>query len=617
MTRPLLTPSKAPAIGLLLLALLPACSSTPAPTPSPLQADTIYTGGDILTMRGPSPEYVESLAVKDGRITYAGPASGLGPVSGPHTRRVDLAGKTLLPGFLDAHSHFINALSVAVQANVYAAPFGPGNTVDGIIGAIKDLQRSQKIPAGQIIMAYGYDENAVDRPLTAADLDSHFTDNPVMVGHVSLHGAVLNSVALKKFGITAQTPTPPGGVIVRKPGSQEPEGLLMETAFLPIFAQLPKPDQAALAQALVKGQEIYAAAGITTAQEGATHLADLKILQDGAASGRLTLDVIAYPFITEFDAIMQDSPALAFGVYNGHLKVGGVKITSDGSPQGKTAAFTTPYLTGGPGGEQNWKGELTFPPAALQTMVKKVLDAKLDLIVHCNGDAAIDEFLKAYELALGDRVHEDRRTAVIHSQFVRPDQLAKYKAYHIIPSFYTEHTYFFGSTHIKQRGRAQTEFLSPMRAALDMGIRCGNHTDFNVAPIDQLFVVWSAVNRVSREGEVIGPDQRITPFEALQAITVHPAYWYREEGRKGTLEAGKLADLVILDKNPLKVAPMSIKEIKVLSTIKEGRTIYTYDASRPVAAFGAMGVHNCCETAGSENAVSSGSVAALVGITQR
>jgi predicted amidohydrolase YtcJ len=198
----------------------------------------------------------------------------------------------------------------------------------------------------------------------------------------------------------------------------------------------------------------------------------------------------------------------------------------------------------------------------------------LPLIIHCNGDAAIDNFLAAHEAALGEAKAGDHRTGIIHCQFVRKDQLDKIAGWKIIPSFYTEHTFFFGSTHLRNRGKEQAYFLSPLKSALDRGITFANHTDFNVAPIDQLFVVWSAVNRISREGEIIGPDERVSAYEALKAITVNVAYWYREEDRKGTLEAGKLADLVILDKDPLKVEPMAIKDIKVVETIKEGKSIY-------------------------------------------
>jgi predicted amidohydrolase YtcJ len=537
-------------------------------------ADVIYFNGDIITMEGDSAVYAEAVAIREGKIVFVGTRSDAEKLKSDSTVMSDLNGKTLLPGFIDAHSHFMNALSLSEQANCYPAPFGPGNTVEGIITALQQLQKEKNITKGEFISAYGYDENAIDRPLTAKDLDKVFPDNPVIVGHVSLHGAVLNTVALKKYNITAATKTPPGGVILRVKGTNEPEGLLMETAYLPIFANLPKPTEPQQMEAISKAQAIYAEAGVTTAQEGATHLSDLQTLQKGAKAGRFYIDLIAYPFITDLDTVIKENPVSSFGKYTNHIKLGGAKITSDGSPQGKTAYFTTPYLTGGPAGEKNWRGEPTFPYAQYETMIKHVADLGLDMIVHCNGDASIDEFLKAYEAALGNKVTEDRRTGIIHSQFVRKDQLEKYAKYHIIPSFFTEHTYFFGDTHVKNRGEKQAAYLSPMRDAIDMKILCANHTDFAVNPIDQLFVVWSAVNRITRTGKVLGADQRITAYEALKAITVVPAYWYREENSKGTIATGKLADLVILDQNPLKAEAMAIKDIKVVETIKEGKTIY-------------------------------------------
>jgi predicted amidohydrolase YtcJ len=565
---------KASFFSLILLNLLVICSCKSGDGITTDSADAIYFNGDIITMEGDSAAYAQAVAIKDGKIVFVGAQSDAEKLRGDSTVMNDLNGKTLLPGFIDAHSHFMNSLSLSEQANCYPAPFGPGNTVAGIIAALQQLQQEKNIPKGEFISAYGYDENAIDRPLTAKDLDKAFPDHPVMVGHVSLHGAVLNNVALKKYDITAATKTPPGGVILRVKGTNEPEGLLMETAFLPVFSNLPKATEAQQVEALSKAQAIYAAAGITTAQEGATHLSDLQTLQKGADAGKFYIDLIAYPFITDLDNIIKENPVSSFGKYHNRLKLGGAKITSDGSPQGKTAYFSTPYLTGGPAGEKNWRGEPTFPYAQYEKMIKHVADLGLDMIVHCNGDASIDDFLKAYEAALGDKVTEDRRTGIIHSQFVRKDQLEKYAKYHIIPSFFTEHTYFFGDTHIKNRGEKQAAYLSPMRDAIDMKILSANHTDFAVNPIDQLFVVWTAVNRITRSGKVLGPDQRITPYEALKAITVVPAYWYREEKNKGSITAGKLADLVILDQNPLKADLLKIKDIIVLETIKEGKSVY-------------------------------------------
>ncbi len=541
-----------------------------------IAADTIYAGGDIITINDAQP-MVEAVAVKDGKILAVGARGEVERgYKGQATVIVDLAGKTLLPGFLDPHSHYINALTMANQVNVFAPPAGPGKDAASIVAELRKFCDARKIPAGEVIMAYGYDETSMPdgRTLSRDDLDKDFPNNPVMVGHTSLHGAVLNSAAFKKYGISADTKTPPGGIIVRKPGSNEPDGLVMETAWLPIFGSLPKPTPEQEVEWSRAGQMLYAAAGITTAQEGATHAADIAIMQRAAAGGATIIDVIAYPFILDLDAILKDNPPGTFGRYKNHFKLGGVKITLDGSPQGRTAFFTTPYLVDGPNGEKNWSGELPFPQDTVNGWFKRVYDLGLPLNVHANGDAAIDVLLRAHESAAAGSLDKDRRTTIIHSQFVRPDQLDKYVAFKFIPSFFTEHTFYFGETHVKQRGKEQAYSLSPMRTAIDKGLRPTNHTDFNVSPLDQMVVVWTAVNRFSRGGEVIGPDQRVTPLEALKAITINAAHQYFEEKSKGSLEPGKLADLVILDKNPLKVDPMTIKDIKVVETFKEGKSIY-------------------------------------------
>ncbi len=542
-----------------------------------VDADTIFLNGDIVTIDDAQPT-AEAVAVKDGRILAVGTEDTVvrhhrGPRTGMH----DLGGKTLLPGFIDPHSHYINALTVANQVNVFAPPAGPGTDVETIVAELKNFRDARNIPAGQLIMGYGYDETIMPggRTLHRDDLDRDFPDNPVMVGHVSLHGAVLNSAALAKYGISADTLTPPGGVIVRREGSNEPDGLVMETAFLPIFAALPKPTREQEIEWSVAGQMLYAAAGITTAHEGATHATDIAIMQRAAAGGASLIDVVAYPFILDLGAILEDNPPDTFGTYRNRVKLGGVKITLDGSPQGRTAFFTTPYLVDGPDGQQNWTGELPFSQDTVNDWFKRVYDLGLPLNIHANGDAAIDVLLEAHEFAAAGDLGRDRHTTVIHSQFVRRDQLDKYIEYNLIPSFFTEHAFYFGDTHVHLRGKAQADFLSPMRAAIDMGLRPTNHTDFNVTPLDQLFVVWTAVNRVSRSGQVIGEDQRVTPLEALKAITINAAHQYFEEQDKGSIEVGKLADLVILDNNPLTVDPLQIKDIKVVETIKEGRTIYS------------------------------------------
>lgn len=566
--------------------LLSACSkqeegSSSAPqaaTSTATAADLIFTGGDIVTIDDANPQ-AEALAVKDGKISFVGSKADAEKLKGPDTRVVDLAGKALLPGFLDAHSHYINALTVASQAKLYPPPAGPGKDVDAIVAELKKFAQDNKIPKGEMITGYGYDDTVMPegRLLNRDDLDKAFPDNPVRVDHISMHGAVMNSLALKQFGFDANTKTPAGGVIVRKPGTNEPWGLIMETAFLSVFEKTPPMTPEQELSGTKAAQRMYAEAGITTAQEGATHLGQLQTIKRATDAGANVIDVVAFPFITDLDKIIAEFPVNTWGKYDRRLKIGGVKITSDGSPQGRTAFFTSPYLTGGPGGEKNWRGEPTFPQDTLNGMVKRVYDLGVPLNVHVNGDAAIDMLIKAHEFAAAGDLGKYRNVTAIHAQFTRKDQIQKFVDYKIRPSFYTLHTYYFSAAHLANRGKEQTMYISPMRDAIDAGLHPTNHTDAVVVPLDQMFMLWSAVNRVSRDGQVIGADQRVTPLEGLKAMTIWVAEQYGEQESKGSLTTGKLADLVILDRNPIKVDPMSIKDIKVVETFKEGASVYAAD----------------------------------------
>ncbi len=552
--------------------------------PTATVADTIYVGGEIVTMDDAQPS-AEALAVKGGTILAVGRRADVEEGhKGAATRIVDLEGKALMPSFIDSHSHYYNSLLVANQAKLYAPPSGPGKDVPSIIAALLEFAAEHKIRKGEMIMGYGYDDTVMPdgRRLNRDDLDAAFPHNPVRVDHVSMHGAVMNSLALKKYGFSAKTKTPPGGIIVRKPGTDEPYGLIMETAFLPVMEQQEPMTREQEIERTRAGQMLYAEAGVTTAQEGATHLAQLQTIKRASDAGANIIDIVAFPFITDVEKVLAEHPIATWGKYDKRFKIGGVKISIDGSPQGRTAYFTTPYLTGGPGGEKGWTGELLAPQDVINEALKKVYELGVPVLFHANGDGAIDALIAAHELAAAGDLRRYRNVTAIHAQFTRKDQIRKLFKYKIRPSFYTLHTYYFAEAHIANRGPEQAMYISPMRDAIDARLRPTNHTDFVVAPLDQMMMLWSAVNRISRAGAEIGPDQRIEPLEGLKTMTIWAAEQYGEERSKGSLEPGKLADMVILDKNPLKVEPMAIKDILVVETIKDGETIYErYDEQAP------------------------------------
>lgn len=270
---------------------------------------------------------------------------------------------------------------------------------------------------------------------------------------------------------------------------------------------------------------------------------------------------------------LPDEAPEAFGTYENHIKLQGFKFLMDGSPQGKTAFWTEPLLTPGPGGEENWRGQPLFPPEQVNKALAEAYDKGIQVWCHANGDAAIDMIIDGARLA-GVKAADDCRTVIIHSQVMRPDQLEAYAELGFSPSFFTVHTFFWGTEHVANLGEERASFISPIKSATAKGLVCSNHSDFSVTPMDPMRMLWSSVTRQAREGRIIGPAERIDRWEALKALTISAAWQYFEEDQKGSIKAGKLADLVILDANPLTVETDDILNIKVVETLKEGRTVY-------------------------------------------
>ena len=546
----------------------------------PSSADSVYFGGEILTMAGSTPEYVEAIAVTDGKIVYVGSRSGADEFRGDNTELVDLQGRVLLPGFIDSHSHPVMYMMQMEWANLFAPPMGSIGSIDDILEQLKANQQKRKLPEDAWLFGVGYDADLLEenRHPSAADLDKIFPDTPVVIAHASGHMVVANSVALAAKGITDETPDPEGGVIVRKPGSNEPQGLLQETALYVFLAELfPELPVAAQAEKLEKVLRYYASVGLTTAQEGALLPLQIEILRYSASRDMLPIDLVALPLAISSGQMLEDG-STQWGVYDGNLKFGGLKISLDGSPQGKTAFLSKHYLTPVPGCDKDCLGTPLMPPEDFEEILRAAYTAGIQAYVHANGDGAIDMLIAGHTKvlnSLGESPLElDRRTVAIHSQIMRPDQIDSYANLGLVPTFFTNHSFYWGDVHQKNLGIERAAYTSPMRAAFDKGIKATNHTDLPVTSIDPLFTVWSAVNRLSRSGVVIGPQQRISAYEAIQAITINGAYQYFEEESKGSLEVGKRADLVMLDRNPLKVDTADIKDIEVLLTVKDGEAVY-------------------------------------------
>jgi len=533
----------------------------------------LYYGGDILTMDGDTPQYAEAVVEKDGKIAFVGSkADAQNKFS--NARMIDLKGNTMLPGFLDPHSHFMSAIRMVNQVNVAAPPVGTAKNIPQIIEKLKAFVEEKHVPEDGWVLGWGYDQDLLDekRHITKVDLDKAFPKRKVLIIHVSMHGAVLNSQALKWAGVDANTETPDGGVIARMPNSNEPAGLMMETAYIPIFAKLPQPSEAEMLDLMKPAQMMYTINGYTQAFEGFSHVSDVDFLIKAAAQDRNFIDILALPAFTEMDTWF-NNPKYPFGVYNKKLKLQACKITLDGSPQGKTALVSHPYHGGGPSGQKEWKGESSITQEQLDGITKKLFDAKIPMHIHTNGDGAIDMMIKTVKKA-GITAKDDRRTVIVHSQFQRPEHLPEYVTLGLTPSYFSLHTYYWGDVHIKNIGKKAAFFISPIKAATEKGIVYSNHTDFNVTPLDPFWVLWSAMSRESREGVIIGPDQTVDAYTALQGLTTGPAWQVFEENRKGSIKEGMLADFVVIKNNPIKQKVSEIKDNEVLATIKEGRVVY-------------------------------------------
>ena len=536
---------------------------------------TIFYGGDIITMEGDTPQYVEALVQREGKIVYVGDKAGAMDQYGGKAEEVDLQGRTLLPGFIDGHAHFASFGSQAVTANLLAEPDGNVNSIDDLVNAMKKwYEENGTEKTNGWIIGMGFDDAVLKegRFPTKDDLDKVSIEIPVMATHISGHFASVNSKGLEMLGYDASTKDPDGGVIRRMEGSKTPNGVLEELAAIPAMLKALTPtDQELVDYYFDKGQEMALSYGYTTAQEGRA-MGNHEQLADYADRGKFKLDVVSYIDYAFPQYLRTDWNSKR---YRNHYRIGGVKLTLDGSPQGRTAWRTEPYLIPPDGQKQGYSGYPAIPnDEDVEAIVDSAFANNWQLLVHCNADASADQLFRAMNKAVKLYGNEDRRTVLIHGQLIRMDQLDSLKKYDMVGSFFPMHTFYWGDWYKQIIGPDKAQQISPIKSALEMGIPVTSHTDAPVALPNLMMIMYTTVNRVSRSGSVMGTDERLSPYDALKCMTDWSAWQHFEESSKGTLTVGKLADLVILDENPLKVDPMTLKDIKVLETFKNGQSVY-------------------------------------------
>ena len=537
-------------------------------------ADRIYTGGPILTMSDKLPR-AEALATRNGLILAVGSKADVMRWAGRKTEVVDLAGQALLPGFVDSHGHVVGGGLQALSANLLAPP-------DGSVVDIPSLQRvlrqwhaehADTVKRLGAVVGFGYDpaQMAERRHPTAAELDAVSSDVPVYLMHQSGHFGAANSAALKLAGITAKTPDPAGGLIRRLPDGS-PNGVLEETAHFQVMMKLIGGlGYQGFAEFARAGARLWTRYGFTTAQEGRAMPDTVGILQRVAAEGGFDIDIVAYP------DVMIDRDFIAAKVsdkYVNGVRVGGAKLTIDGSPQGFTAWRDRPYYKPVGDYQPGYAGYAAVTEAQVNEAIDWAFKNHIQILTHANGERASDVLFSAIQAA--EKAHgPGRRPVLIHGQFLREDQVDTMKALGVFPSLFPMHTFYWGDWHRDHTvGPIAADDISPTGWVTQRGMMFGTHHDAPVAFPDSMRVLDATVTRRTRSGDILGPRHRVPVEVALKAMTIWPAWQHFEEARKGSLEAGKLADLVILSADPTAIDPEQIDTIQVAQTIKADKVVY-------------------------------------------
>lgn len=525
---------------------------------------TIYYHGMIETMDEDLPQ-ATALCIENGRIAYVGDDHTALHLKEDNDIVIDLEGKTMLPGFIDPHSHFTGLANSLSQCDLSEA-----KSYADIISLMKAFMEREKPAAGEWVFGSNYDHNFLEEKAHPDKqvLNQISTTHPIVIVHASSHMGVVNDAALAAQNLTEDISDPEGGRYGRYDNG-ELNGYMEENAFIHFQNNAPMISVERLMQLMVKAQDIYASYGITTIQEGMVAKPLFQLSQYASSQGLLQLDVVGYIDIANSRALLKENEAYTKNYIN-HLKIGGYKVFLDGSPQGRTAWMREPYA-----GETSYCGYPVHSDEKLEQFVKAAVMDGMQLLAHCNGDGAAEQYIRTFEkVHAAYPAYDTCRPVMVHAQLVGRDQLKRMIPLKMMPSFFVAHTYFWGDIHIENFGFPRASRISPAGTANRLGIPFTFHQDSPVLMPDMLKTVACAVSRKTRKGVLLDQNECVSVKEALKAITINGAYQYFEENDKGSITSGKIADLVILDCNPLTMPKEEIANIQVLTTIKEGKTIY-------------------------------------------
>ena len=536
-------------------------------------------------------EYKQALYYENGIIQKVGTNEEILKLKDENTKVINMEGKTILPSFIDSHSHFSAVANSFLQVDLNEC-----TSFKEIKNKILEYKAKNNIADDEWIIANGYDNNILkeQRHPDINFLNTLEIDNPIVLKHKSEHMGVFNKNALEALEINETTKSPEGGKIEIKDGKLT--GYLEETAFVNYLKKVPMPSMDKLLKAYEKAQDEYLSYGITTLQEGYMSKELLNIYKELIKQNKLKLDVVGYP---DYDSIKEYAHTFpsSYKKYNKHFKILGIKMILDGSPQGRTAWMKEPYEPEKQNIIENKEDYKGYPAMKYDDIVRNIKFAKengLQILAHCNGDATAEEYIKAlqeceeneqsYPKQENIQMQEcaqqekklnnnnakkikDLRPVIIHAQLISKEDLLKAKEIGAIPSFFVAHVYYWGDVHIKNFGINRASRISPVKEAVDNNIIFTLHQDSPIIKPNMLETIWCAVKRQTKSGKILGEDERISVYDALKGVTINAAYSYFEETKKGSIEEGKKAQLVVLDKNPLEVPVDEIPNIEIIETI--------------------------------------------------
>jgi predicted amidohydrolase YtcJ len=548
-----------------------------------LIADLVIKGGKVITVN-PKNEVTEAVAVLGDKIVAVGTSEQIADCIGDHTKVIQLNGQTVLPGFIEPHTHFMD---YGIELRRLNARTPPNKNIPQLLQRVHT--HAEKTPKGEWIIGNGIEESALEekRWPTRGELDAAAPDHPVYLVHLSHHAAVANSRALKMAGISEATPQPEGGHMDVDPSTGRLIGVLREkAAFKPVQNILPIPTKEQMKEGLAAAGKLYASGGITSTHDAGattdpeTYRAYQEVVEEGRLKTRVYLMIRDWPYARFY---LERDLGLRTGFGNEKLRMGPLKTCTDGSIQVFTCAFYEPYIT--LESEQTQKNPrclLQISPTEVNEIVLEAHQKGYQVAIHAQGDYGVDVAIDAIQNAMEKYPRPDPRHRIEHCQCVTPEGLRRMGQLGIIGSFYPHHIWYWADRHVSiYIGKERASRMDPMKSAMKAGVVTISHSDAPIASIgdpvfgaEPLFGIWCAVNRKTRGGMLLGPEERLTPMEGIRAYTINAAYASFEEKIKGSIERGKLADMVILSKDPCEVDPWEIRNIKVECTILGGEIVY-------------------------------------------